>query len=215
MKALLGRKLGMTQIFDQESGEVWPVTVLQLGPCPVVQVKRTAKEGYEAVQIGFGAIRTTLVDLPSRGHFRKAGVEPRRHLREFRVDDASGYEVGQELTVEMFQGVAKVDVVGTSKGRGFQGGAKRHGFHRGPRTHGSRNYRAPGSIGQHSNPGRVFLGLRMPGRMGNARVTLRNLSVRGVDTENNLLLVGGAVPGAPNAVVLVRVTEAASAGGAP
>src|SRR5262245_33604550 len=120
MKALLGRKLGMTQIFDQESGEVWPVTVLQLGPCPVVQVKRAAKEGYEAVQIGFGAIRTTLVDLPSRGHFRKAGMEPRRHLREFRVDDASGYEVGQQLTVEMFKDVKTVDVVeiGRASGRG-------------------------------------------------------------------------------------------------
>ena len=204
MKALLGRKLGMTQIFDPASGEAYPVTVLQLGPCPVVQVKRQDPDGYEAVQIGFGDVRSTLVSLPARGHFRKADVQPRRHLREFRVADASAYTVGQNLTVDVFKEVKTVDVVGCSKGKGFQGGAKRHGFHRGPRTHGSRNYRAPGSIGQHSNPGRVFPGLRMPGRLGNARVTLRNLSVRGIDAENNLMLVGGAVPGGRNAVVLVR-----------
>ena len=205
MKALLGKKLGMTQIFDQESGAAYPVTVLQLGPCPVVQVKRQETDGYEAVQIGFGEVRTTLVTMPSRGHFRKADVKPRRHLREFRVEDASAYTVGQELTVDLFKEVKTVDVIGCSKGKGFQGGAKRHGFHRGPKTHGSRNYRAPGSIGQHSNPGHVFRGLRMPGRLGNARVTMRHLTVRGIDAENHLLLVGGAVPGGPNALVLVRV----------
>ncbi len=211
MKALLGKKLGMTQLFDQESGEVHPVTVLQLGPCPVVQVKRQATDGYEAVQIGYGEIRSTLVTLPARGHYRKAKVVPRRVLREVRVEDAGSFQVGQEITVEVFKDVARVDIVGKSKGRGFQGGSKRHGFHRGPRTHGSRNYRAPGSIGQHSNPGRVFKGLRMPGRYGNTRVTALNVAVRAVDTENNLLLVGGAVPGARNGVVLVR---AAIKGGA-
>ena len=206
MKALLGRKLGMTQIFDQESGEVWPVTVLQLGPCPVVQVKRQPTDGYEAVQIGYGEMRTSLVNLPTRGHFKKASVVPRRHLREFRVADASAYVVGQELTVELFKEVGLVDIIGVSKGRGFQGGTKRHGFHRGPKTHGSRSYRQPGSIGQHSNPGHVFRGLRMAGRMGNSRVTVRNVDVRAVDTENNLLLVGGSVPGARNALVYVRAT---------
>ena len=212
MKALLGRKLGMTQLFDPESGAVHPVTVLQLGPCPVVQVKRQDTDGYEAVQIGFGEIRSTLVNLPSRGHFRKAAVKPRRILREIRLPDASDFQVGQELTVELFDGVEKVDVTGASKGRGFQGGPKRHGFGLGPKSHGSRNYRAPGSIGQHSNPGHVFKGQKMAGRMGNDRVTVRNLAVRGVDRENNLLLVGGAVPGARNGLVLVRATTASGGG---
>jgi large subunit ribosomal protein L3 len=208
MKALLGRKLGTTQVFDQETGVVTPVTVLQMGPCPVVQVKTLAEHGYEAVQIGFGDIRPTLVSLPKRGHFRKAGVVPRRWLREVRVDDASRYQVGQELTVvDVFKEVQRVDVVGMSKGRGFQGGVKRHGFHTGPKSHGSRNYRAPGSIGQHSFPGRVFKGLRMPGHYGNARITVRNLRVQQVDAENHLLLVGGAVPGARNALVLVRAAK--------
>jgi large subunit ribosomal protein L3 len=212
MKALLGKKLGMTQLFDPESGAVHPVTVLQLGPCPVVQVKRQDTDGYEAVQIGYGEIRSTLVSLPLRGHFRKVAVKPRRVLREIRLPDASPFQVGQELTVELFDGVEKVDVMGRSKGRGFQGGPKRHGFGLGPKSHGSRNYRALGSIGQHSNPGHVFKGQKMAGRMGNERVTARNLAVRGVDKENNLLLVGGAVPGAPNGLVLVRAV--ASKGGA-
>ena len=207
MQALLGRKLGMTQIFDQENGEATPVTVLQVGPCPVVQVKTRAAHGYEAVQIGFGAIRPTLVSLPKRGHYRKAGVVPRRWLREVRVDDASQYRVGQELTVDLFKEVRRVDVVGYSKGRGFQGGVKRHGFTTGPKSHGSRNYRAPGSIGQHSFPGRVFKGLRMPGHYGDARITVRNMRVQQVDAEHHLLLVNGAVPGARNALVMVRVAK--------
>jgi large subunit ribosomal protein L3 len=204
MKALLGKKLGMTQIFDEKTGEVTPVTVLQVGPCPVVQVKTRAGHGYDAVQIGFGDIRTTTVTLPMRGHFAKAGITPRRLLREVRVDDASGYQVGQELTVDVFQDVRKVDIIGTSKGRGFAGTVKRHKFHTGSRTHGSRNYRAPGSIGSNSTPNRVFKGQRMAGHMGNVRVTVRNVSVAQVDAANNLLLVGGAVPGARNGFVLVR-----------
>jgi large subunit ribosomal protein L3 len=212
MQALLGRKLGMTQVFDEKSGALTPVTVLQMGPCPVVEVKTRARHGYEAVQLGFGAVRPTLVTLPRRGHFQKAGVEPRRWLREMRVDDASQYAVGQELTVDVFKEVARVDVIGFSKGRGFQGGVKRHGFHTGPKSHGCRNYRAPGSIGQHSFPGRVFKGLRMPGRYGNTRVTVRNLRVQQVDSEHHLLLVNGAVPGAPNALVIVRAVG--KAGGA-
>lgn len=207
MKALLGKKLGMTQVFDEKTGEVTPVTVLQMGPCPVVQVKTRDSHGYAAVQIGFGDIRPTTVTLPMRGHFAKNGIAPRRMLREVRVDDPSGYQVGQEITVEVFQDVPKVDIIGTSKGRGFAGTVKRHKFHTGSRTHGSRNYRAPGSIGSNSTPNRVFKGQRMPGHMGAARVTVRNVAVAQVDAANNLLLVGGAVPGARNGFVLVRAAK--------
>jgi len=207
MKALLGKKLGMTQIFDQKTGAVTPVTVLQLGPCPVVQVKTRDHDGYEAVQLGFGDIRSSTMTLPKRGHFARAGVAPRRWLREFRVEDASPYQLGQEITVEIFQDIKKVDVIGTSKGRGFAGTVKRHKFTTGPKTHGSRNYRAPGSIGSNSTPNRVFKGQRMPGHMGDVRVTVRNLSVAAVDASNNLLLVEGAVPGARNGFVYVRTAK--------
>jgi large subunit ribosomal protein L3 len=207
MKALLGKKLGMTQVFDQKTGEVTPVTVLQMGPCPVVQVKTSATDGYDAVQIGFGDIRSSLATLPRRGHFRKARVQPRRWLREVRVENASEYNVGDEVTVDIFKDVRKVDVVGFSKGRGFAGGIKRHGFGTGPKTHGSRNYRQPGAIGQCATPSRVLKGVKMPGRHGNKRVTARNLAVQMIDPENNLLVVGGAVPGARNGLVVVRVVE--------
>jgi large subunit ribosomal protein L3 len=207
MKALLGKKLGMTQVFDEKTGDVTPVTVLQVGPCPIVQVKTRDRHGYDAVQIGFGDIRPTVVNLPTRGHFAKASVTPRRVLREFRVEDASQYEVGKELTVEMFEGAARVDIIGTSKGRGFSGTVKRHKFHTGSKTHGSRNYRAPGSIGSNSTPNRVFKGQRMPGQHGNVRVTTRNVAVAQIDVKNNLLLVGGAVPGARNGFVLVRTAK--------
>jgi len=207
MKALLGKKLGMTQLFDEKTGEVTPVTVLQVGPCPVVQVKTKAAHGYEAVQICYGDVRATTVNLPRRGHFLQAGVAPRRLLREVRVEDASAYQVGQELKVDLFEGEKRVDVVGVSKGRGFAGTVKRHKFHTGSRTHGSRNYRAPGSIGSNSTPNRVFKGQRMPGHMGNVRVTVRNLTVTQVDAANNLLMVHGAVPGARNGLVLVRAAN--------
>lgn len=207
MKALLGKKLGMTQVFDQKTGEVIPVTVLQMGPCPVVQVKTRETDGYEAVQIGFGEMRSALATLPRRGHFRRAGVQPRRWLREVRVPSAAEYTVGDEVTVDVFKDVEKVDVVGVSKGRGFAGGVKRHGFGTGPKTHGSRNYRQPGSIGQCATPARVMKGVRMPGRHGNRRVTARNLNVQMIDAENNLLLVAGAVPGARNGFVVVRAVE--------
>jgi len=207
MSALLGKKLGMTQIFDEKTGAVTPVTVLQLGPCPVVQVKTRDHDGYEAVQLGYGDIRPTTMTLPKRGHFARAGVVPRRWLREVRVEDASGFQPGQELTVEIFAEIKKVDVIGTSKGRGFAGTVKRHKFTTGPKTHGSRNYRAPGSIGSNSTPNRVFKGQRMPGHMGDVRVTVRNLSVAAVDASNNLLLVEGAVPGARNGLVYVRTAK--------
>ena len=207
MKSLLGKKLGMTQIFNQETGRLSPVTVIQVGPCPVVQVKSEETDGYNAVQLGFGDARPSTTTLPMRGHFKKAGVMPRKLLREFRLDAKPELEVGQELTVELLEGVAKVSVTGVSKGRGFQGGIKRHGFSTGPKTHGSRNYRAPGSIGQCATPARVFKGRRMPGQYGNVRMTTRNLKVQQIDVENNLLLVGGAVPGARNGYVIVRVAE--------
>jgi large subunit ribosomal protein L3 len=207
MKALLGKKLGMTQIFDEKTGTVTPVTVLQLGPCPVVQVKTRDHDGYDAVQLGYGDIRPTTMTLPKRGHFARANVTPRRWLREVRVDDASSFQLGQEITVEIFAETKKVDVIGTSKGRGFAGTVKRHKFTTGPKTHGSRNYRAPGSIGSNSTPNRVFKGQRMPGHMGDARVTVRNLAVALVDPSNNLLLVEGAVPGARNGFVYVRTAK--------
>jgi large subunit ribosomal protein L3 len=207
MKSLLGKKLGMTQLFDQETGKLSPVTVLQVGPCPVVQIKSEETDGYNAVQIGFGDARPTTTTLPMRGHFKKAGVMPRKMLREIRVNGKPDCEVGQELTVQLLEGVEKVDVTGVTKGRGFQGGIKRHGFGTGPKTHGSRNYRRPGSIGQCATPSRTFRGVRMPGQYGNVRMTTRNLKVQQIDAENNLLLVGGAVPGARNSYVIVRVAE--------
>jgi large subunit ribosomal protein L3 len=204
MKALIGKKLGMTQLFDQKSGVLTPVTVVQVGPCPVTQVKTKATDGYDAVQIAYGDIRTTKVTLPMRGHYAKAGVIPRRLTREFRCDDPGQYTVGQELTVEMFEEFKKVDVIGTSKGKGFAGTVKRHHFTTGPKTHGCRNYRAPGSIGSNSTPNRVFKGQRMPGHMGDVQVTTRNLRVAAVDKENHLIMLTGAVPGGRNGFVVVR-----------
>lgn len=207
MTALIGQKMGMSQVFDEKTGELYPVTVVKLGPCPVTQVKTKATDGYDAVQIGFGDIRPTVVSMPLRGHFAKANTEPKRVVREFRVDDASQYQVGQTLTVEMFADHKKVDVIGTSRGRGFAGTVKRHKFTTGPKTHGCRNYRAPGSIGSNSTPNRVFKGQRMPGHMGDVRVTVRNLRVVGVDAANNLILINGAVPGARNAFLVVRTAK--------
>jgi large subunit ribosomal protein L3 len=207
MKSLLGKKLGMTQVFDQETGRLWPVTVLEVGPCPVVQVKSEDTDGSNAVQIAFGDARPSTTTLPQRGHFKKAGVMPRKMLREVRLDSKPDYAIGQELTVELLQGVAKVNVTGITKGRGFAGTIKRHHFSAGPKTHGSRNYRAPGSIGQCATPARTFRGVRMPGQYGNERMTTRNLKVQEVDAANNLLLVSGAVPGARNGFVIISAVE--------
>ncbi len=204
MKGILGRKLGMTRVFD-ESGVVIPVTVIQAGPCYVTQVKRTETDGYEAIQIGFEVTKPNKLNKPLLGHLKKHDLPPLRVLREIRVEDASEYEVGQLLTVEMFKPGDLVDVTGTSKGRGFQGGVKRYGFGGGPRTHGqSDRLRAPGSIGAGTFPGRVLPGTRMAGRMGNKRVTVQNLEVVRVDPENNLILVKGAVPGHKKGLVLIR-----------
>ncbi|MBR3318525.1 MAG: 50S ribosomal protein L3 [Atopobiaceae bacterium] len=204
VSTILGRKIGMTQVWDDDDNVV-PVTVILAGPCTVSQVKTKATDGYEAVQIGFGDIKAKKVNKPMAGHFAKAGVEPMRYLREVRVEDASEYKPGDQVTVADFADVKSVDVIGTSKGKGFQGTIKRWNFHRGPMTHGSRNQRKPGSIGQCAYPARVRKGLHMAGHMGDERVTVKNLKLVRVDTDQNLLLVKGAVPGAKNALVQVRM----------
>ncbi len=200
---ILGRKLGMTQVWSEED-EIVPVTVIEAGPCVVSQVKTKETDGYEAIQMGFGSIKAKHVNKPMEGHFSRAGVEPMRYLREVRVDDASAHKTGDVITVEAFSETEKVNVTGTSKGKGFAGVIKRHGFGGGPGGHGSHFHRAPGSIGQCAYPSRVFKGVRMAGHMGSERVTVRNLKVVRVDAEHNVILVKGAVPGANNGFVMIR-----------
>jgi large subunit ribosomal protein L3 len=203
-KGLLGKKLGMTQVWDANNKLV-PVTVVEITPNVVTQLRTQEVDGYTAVQIAYGQIDPRKVTKPLTGHFDKAGVTPRRHLTELRTDDISGYALGQELTVDMFEAGKKVDVVGTSKGKGFAGVMKRHNFKGVSSSHGShRNHRKPGSIGASSTPSRVFKGMRMAGRMGGDRVTVLNLIVHSVDLENGILLVKGAVPGARGRIVFVR-----------
>ncbi|MDO4613208.1 MAG: 50S ribosomal protein L3 [Actinomycetaceae bacterium] len=204
VKALLGRKLGMTQVWD-EDGKLVPITVVQVDKNVVSQIRNNETDGYEAIQIAFGEIDKRKVTKPLQGHFAKAGVEPRRHLVEVRTSDASSYELGQELAADVFEAGAKVDVTGTTKGKGFAGVMKRHGFAGVSASHGAhRNHRKPGSIGACATPGRVFKGLRMAGRMGNKRRTIQNLTVQAVDVEKGILLLTGAVPGAKGGIVLVR-----------
>jgi large subunit ribosomal protein L3 len=203
-KGVLGEKLGMTQVFDDE-GRIVPVTVVQAGPCVVTRVRTPENDGYSAVQLGYGQIDPRKVNKPLTGHFEKAGVTPRRHLVEVRTADAETYSLGQELSVEQFDAGQKIDVVGTTKGKGFAGVMKRHGFAGVSASHGAhKNHRKPGSIGACATPGRVFKGLRMAGRMGNERQTTLNLTVHAVDAEKSLLLIKGALPGARGSVVLVR-----------
>lgn len=203
-KGVLGEKLGMTQVFDDE-GRIVPVTVVQAGPCVVTQIRSQEKDGYTAVQLGFGQIDPRKVNKPRTGHFEKAGVTPRRYLVELRADDTTEYELGQEITASVFEAGQKIDVTGTSKGKGTAGVMKRHGFKGLGASHGTqRKHRSPGSIGGCATPGRVFKGLRMAGRHGNARTTVQNLTVHAVDPEKNLLLIKGAVPGPNGGVVLVR-----------
>ena len=204
VNTILGRKLGMTQVFDEDDNVV-PVTVIQAGPCTISQVKTKETDGYEAVQIGFGDITAKHVNKPMAGHFAAHGVEPMRYLREVRVDNASEYNTGDQVTVADFAEVKAVDVIGTSKGKGFQGTIKRWNFSRGPMAHGSRNQRKPGSIGQCAYPARVRKGLHMAGHMGNERVTVKNLKLVRVDAEQNLMLIKGAVPGGKNALVSIRM----------
>jgi large subunit ribosomal protein L3 len=203
-RAVLGTKLGMTQVWD-DGGRLVPVTVIEAGPCVVTQVRTAETDGYDAVQLAFGAIDPRKVNQPMTGHFEKAGVTPRRHLVEIRTSDAGEYALGQQVTVELFEVGEDVDVVGTTKGKGFAGVMKRHGFHGVSSSHGShRNHRKPGSIGGCATPGRVFRGMRMAGRMGGIRQTTLNLTLHGVDTERGLLLIKGAVPGPKGGTVLVR-----------
>ncbi|MEN9606680.1 MAG: hypothetical protein RL605_508 [Actinomycetota bacterium] len=204
VKGLLGKKLGMTQVWDANNKLV-PVTVIEAGSNVVTQIKTVDADGYSAVQVAYGAIDPRKVNKPEAGHFEKAGVNPRRHIAEIRTADADAYAVGQELGVEVFEVGAKLDVVGTSKGKGFAGHMKRHGFSGVGASHGAhRNHRKPGSIGMSSTPGRVFKGMRMAGRMGGARVTTLNLTLHAVDAERGLLLVKGAVPGPKGQLVFVR-----------
>jgi large subunit ribosomal protein L3 len=201
IRGIVGTKLGMTQLFDSETGRVTPVTVIEAGPCPVVLVRTAETDGYRALQLAFGEAKEKRLSRPEAGHLRHAGVGPHRQLVEIR--DAEG-AVGDTVTVEAFQVGDTVKVSGTSKGKGFAGTVKRHNFSRGPVSHGSHNVRAPGSIGASAYPARVFKGTRMPGQLGNKRITQRGLRVVEVDVERNLLLVAGAVPGATGSVVEVR-----------
>ena len=204
VKGLLGTKLGMTQLWD-DNNRVIPVTVIQAGPCVVTQVRTPDANGYSAVQLGFGAIKAKQVTKPDAGHFAKADVTPRKHLVELRTSDASEYALGQELTAEVFEAAEVVDVTGVSKGKGTAGVMKRHGFHGLRASHGvHRKHRSPGSIGGCATPGRVFKGLKMAGRMGHDRVTVQNLVVHSIDSERGLILVKGAVPGNKGGLVVLR-----------
>ncbi len=206
INAIYGKKIGMTQVWD---GDVLvPVTVIQAEPNVISQVKTKESDGYDAVQMAFGYVKPRRVNKPMQGHFAKAGIDPKKHLREVRVEDASELKVGDEQTVAAFTDIPKVDVTGTSKGKGFAGVMKRYGFRGGPGGHGAHFHRAPGSVGQCATPSRVFKGVRLPGHMGCDTVTVKNLEVVRVDEEQNLILLKGAVPGSKNGVVRVRKAKA-------
>ena len=204
-KAILATKIGMTQIFA-EDGELIPVTVLQAGPCVVTQVKTMENDGYSAVQVGFMDKREKLTTKPMKGHFDKAGTAPKRFVREFKLDDAENYTVGQEIKVDVFEAGDKIDATAISKGKGYQGAIKRHGQHTGPKTHGSKYHRHAGSNGMASDPAKVMKGKKMPGHMGNVQVTVQNLEVVRIDAENNVILVKGSVPGPKKALVTLKTT---------
>lgn len=208
MKAILGKKIGMTQVFTPE-GVLVPVTAVEAGPCFVTQVKTNDTDGYEAIQVGFGEIKPVRVNKPRKGQFDKAGVAAKRYLREFRVDDASEYQLGDEIKADVFAAGDRIDVTGTSKGKGFAGTIKRYGLHRGPMTHGSKHKRKTGSVGA-AGQSRVFKGHRMPGRAGGNKTTVQNLEVVKVDLENNLLLIKGSVPGAKKSLVVIKQTVKAN-----
>ena len=205
MKAIIGKKIGMTQIFD-ESGKVIPVTAIEAGPCVVAQVKTVETDGYNAIQLGFGEVKESKVNKPEKGHFAKASIKPTKHLREFRVNEVENYKVGDEVKVDTFVVGDKLDVQGTSKGKGFQGVIKRHGQSRGPMGHGSMYHRRPGSMGPTSTPGRVFKGKKLPGHMGVQTITIQNLDVVRVDTDKNVILVKGSVPGVKGAILKIKTS---------
>ena len=202
-KAILGRKIGMTQVF-QENGSLVPVTVIEAGPCVVTQIKTREKEGYNALQIGFSDIREKLLNKPLKGHFDRAKVPYKRYLREIRVSNVEDYKVGSEIKADIFSAGDKVDVTGYSKGKGFAGSIKRFNYGRGPESHGSKYHRGPGSLGSTTSPGRVLKGKGLPGRIGMDRVTVQNLEVIKVDPEHNLVLVKGSVPGAKGSLVMIK-----------
>ena len=208
-KAIIGRKVGMTQVFD-DKGVVIPVTVIEAGPCTVVQVKTVEKDGYDAVQLGYGAVKEHKVNKPVKGHFSKGNVVPTKHLREFRVADTAAVKVGEEVKADVFTAGDLVDIQGTTKGKGFQGVIKRHGQHRGPMGHGSMYHRRPGSMGSTSTPGRVFKGKKLPGHMGVETVTIQNLEVVKVDLDKNAILVKGSIPGSKGSIVKIRSAVKAS-----
>lgn len=201
-KGILGKKVGMTQVFTAE-GRVVPVTVVEAGPCPVVQKKTVATDGYNAIQVGFSMLRESLSNKPSKGHFQKASLKPMRYVREFKVADIENYEIGQEVKADLFAAGDKIDVVGTSRGKGFEGMIKRNGASRGPMAHGSKYHRRSGSLGA-KGPARVFKGRVLPGRMGGNRVTVQNLEVIRVDVDKNLILIKGSVPGANKSLLILK-----------
>ena len=205
MKTIIGRKIGMTQIFD-EKGKVIPVTVIEAGPCIVAQIKSVETDGYNAIQLGFGDVKESKLNRPEKGHFKKANLSLKKHLREFRIDSLEGINVGDEIKVDTFVAGDRIDVQGTSKGKGFQGVIKRHGQSRGPMGHGSMYHRRPGSMGPTSTPGRVFKGKKLPGHMGRVTVTIQNLDVVKVDLDKNAILVKGSVPGAKGAILKLKTS---------
>jgi len=200
---ILGKKLGMSQLFDDQ-GRAVPVTLIEAGPCRITQLKSSDTDGYAAVQIGFELIREKLINKPSKGHLSKSGDDLLRHLREYRVENSSGFELGASITVDDFEKGQKVDVSGDTMGRGFAGYQKRHGFSRGPMSHGAKNHRLPGSTGAGTTPGRVYPGKRMAGRMGGKKVTTRGLEILKIDNDHNLLVVKGSVPGKPGSLLNIR-----------
>ena len=204
-KGLIGKKLGMTQIFD-EQGKVIPVTVIEAGPCVVAQVKTVETDGYNAIQLGFGDVKESKINKPEKGHFAKSKLTPKKHLREFRLDSIENINVGDELKADTFSAGDQLDIQGTSKGKGFQGVIKRHGQSRGPMGHGSMYHRRPGSMGPTSTPGRVFKGKKLPGHMGSQTITIQNLEVVRVDLDKNVILVKGSVPGAKGAILKLKTS---------
>ena len=202
-KAILGTKIGMTQIFN-EDGKVVPVTVILAGPCTVVQKKTAETDGYEAVQVGYGEVKEKNLNKPMKGHFAKADIAAKKYLREFRLEDVSGLNVGDEIKADIFEAGEKVDVIGTSKGKGFAGPMKRWGLHRGPMSHGSGYHRGSGSMGACSSPGRVMKGKKLPGHMGVETVTVQNLEIVKVNAEENIILVKGAVPGSKGGLITIK-----------
>ena len=208
-KGIIGKKIGMTQIFD-EKGNVVPVTVIEATPNVVAQVKTIETDGYNSIQLGYGEVKDKHINKPEKGHFAKAGLTAKKHLREFRVEDVESYKVGDEVKADIFEAGEKIDVQGTTKGKGFQGVIKRHGQHRGPMGHGSMYHRRPGSMGSTSTPGRVFKGKKLPGHMGRVTVTIQNLDVVRVDMDKNVILVKGSVPGAKGAILKIKSAVKAS-----